>query len=56
MDYKELDERYVKRTEYVELITSMKKDLAIIKWILGIIATTAVSAVVAALFKLILGG
>lgn len=56
MDYKELDERYVKRTEYVELITSMKKDLSAIKWILGLIATTAVSTVVAALFRLILKG
>lgn len=55
-DLKFLDERYVKRTEYIELITSMKKDLSTIKWILGVIATSAVGAIIAAIFKLILRG
>jgi len=55
-DFEMLDERYVKRVEYIEMITSIKKDITSIKWILGIIAVGSITPVVEAIMKLVLKG
>ena len=55
-DLEMLDERYVKRIEYIEMITSIKKDITSIKWILGIIAVGSITPVIEAIMKLILKG
>lgn len=55
-DLEMLDERYVKRIEYIEMITSIKKDITSIKWILGIIAVGSITPVIEAIMKLVLKG
>lgn len=49
-----LDERYIKRVEYVEMITSIKKDISTIKWVLGIIAVGTLEPLVKAIMGLII--
>ena len=49
-----LDERFVKRVEYIEMITSIKKDINSIKWILGIIAVASITPVVESLINLVI--
>ena len=55
-DLEMLDERYVKRIEYIEMITSIKKDITSIKWILGIIAVGSITPVIEGIMKLVLKG
>jgi len=45
-NFKELDERYVKRVEYIETITVIRKDIGVIKWICGLIAVGTISPIV----------
>ena len=54
MDLETLDERYIKRVEYVEMITSIKKDISTIKWVLGIIAVGTLEPIVKAIMGLII--
>lgn len=49
-----LDERYIKRVEYVEMITSIKKDISTIKWVLAIIAVGTLEPIVKAIMGLII--
>ena len=54
VDLETLDERYIKRVEYVEMITSIKKDISTIKWVLGIIAVGTLEPIVKAIMGLII--
>lgn len=54
IDFDTLDERYIKRVEYVEMITSIKKDISTIKWVLGIIAVGTLEPIVKAIMGLII--
>lgn len=54
MDFETLDERYIKRVEYVEMITSIKKDISTIKWVLAIIAVGTLEPIVKAIMGLII--
>ena len=49
-----LDERFVKRVEYIEMVTSIKKDINSIKWILGIIAAASISPIVESIINLVI--
>lgn len=53
-DLEMLDERFVKKIEYVKTITEIRKDVNMIKWFLGIIAVGTLSPVIESLLKLII--